>query len=126
MPFVTEPDYPGDLIKYEADRHYSRDEGLIASGAGALGVGAVLGVVTGSGEYAPVDPSETNGLEVAAALLLQTVDATSAAAPAVVLTRHAVVSRAALVYGAAVTTPAERQAIDEQLTAAGLVVRDAA
>lgn len=54
------------------------EEIIVASGAGVLYAGTVLGKITASGKYVLHDNSLANGAEVAAAILFHTVDATSA------------------------------------------------
>lgn len=51
---------------------------IVASGAGVLYPGTVLGKITASGKYVLHDAGLSNGAEVAAAILFDKVDATSA------------------------------------------------
>jgi hypothetical protein len=51
----------------------------VASGAGELQRGTVLGMVSGDYEYNILNPGGSDGTEVARAILLEDVDATSAA-----------------------------------------------
>src|SRR5690606_7977888 len=58
------------------------DEVVIASGSGVVVRGTVLGIVTATGKYKPVDSSKSDGTENPVAVLAETVDATSADAVA--------------------------------------------
>ena len=49
----------------------------IASGAGALARGTVLGLITASSQYNQLNPAGADGTEVARAILAEDVDATS-------------------------------------------------
>lgn len=51
---------------------------VIASGAGKLGCGTVLGQITASGKYVKVDSTNEDGSQTAKAVLAYPVDATSA------------------------------------------------
>ncbi len=57
---------------------------VIASGAGVLTRGTVLGMLTASHEFTQLNPAGADGSEVARAILVEDVDATSAAADALV------------------------------------------
>ena len=54
------------------------EEIIVASGAGKLDAGTVLGKITASGKYVLHDAALANGAEVAAAILFHSIDATSA------------------------------------------------
>ena len=116
---------PGDVLKWELNPDYCREIVTVASGAGKLGVGSVLGKITSSGKYVLSDPAATDGSETAAALLLEEVDATSADAKALVILRGpAIASKAALVFHSNVNTQAEKDAKYSELADIGIVVRD--
>lgn len=59
------------------------EEIILASGAGVLDAGTVLGKITASGKYVLHDNALSNGAEVAAAILFHTTDATAADAKTV-------------------------------------------
>lgn len=112
-----------DVVKTEGPNRYSRDEVTIASGSGVVEVGAVLGKVTASGEYRPVNPAASDGSQTASRVSLQRVNATSAAVPrTVVLSRHAEVVAQALVFAAGVNATQRATALS-QLETAGIVAR---
>lgn len=113
----------GDVLSMEADDSYSREVATIASGQGELTVGAVLGVITASGKYAHSDLTATDGSEVAKAVLLDNVDATSGDITARVLVRHATVKAHGLNFHASVDNATKRQGQIDELKAAGIVTR---
>lgn len=120
--------YASDWLKREADSHFSREEVIIASGSGVVQSGTVVGKITASGKYAPVTVAATDGSEDAAGIVLETVDATSADAAAVIIARDAIVVHQGLKYGADVDTSGERAAITAALGALNppIIVREGA
>ena len=119
----NEPSAVSDVLKYE-DGSYSRDTVTIASGAGVLEIGTVLGKITASGKYKKHVNGATDGTEVAAGVLIAHVDATSAdVLQAIVITRHAEVSRQGLKWDASVNNEAKKDAAIAQLQSLGIVTR---
>lgn len=115
-----------DVVVMEGESRYSRKAITVASGAGKLACGAVLGKVTASGKYVLSDPAAADGSETAVAVLLTPVDATAADAEGSALVRFAVINRARLSYAAGVTTAANRQTLADDLEAIGILVREGA
>jgi hypothetical protein len=123
MTVLNENPHDGNFILSEDDEgRLSRDSVIIASGAGKLQPGIVLGKLTASGKFVP-SPEMGNGSETAVAVLVGSVDATSADAVAVAVTRHAEVNRYGLFYDATVDDDARKSDKWDQLRAAGIVVR---
>ncbi|MDC7707243.1 head decoration protein [Vogesella indigofera] len=112
----------GDLLKYEAPNLYSRDRVTVVAGL-KLPLGAVVGMVTATGKVKRIDPSATDGSQVAAGVLMQACDAALAErTDGLMLARHAIVSDHALQWPTGITT-AEQQAANAQLKALGVLVR---
>ncbi|MFH1493747.1 MAG: head decoration protein [Pseudomonadota bacterium] len=88
MATFTEARHTGEHMISEAPGTLSRDEVTIASGAGVLPVGQVLGKITVSGKYAAYNNANTDGTEVAAGILYAAADATSADMPAIAHVRN--------------------------------------
>ena len=128
MPVVNEGRYAADWLKREADSHFSREEIVVVSGAGAVVSGTVLGKITASGKYKPVTVAASDGSQNAAAILLWDVNATSADAAGVAIVRDAIVVRQGLRYGADVDTVGERNAVVAALQALNppILVREGA
>ena len=125
MPSITEPKSLGDLLKYEAPNLYSRDRATVASGQ-TLALGTVVGVVTATSKLKALDPAATDGTEIARGVIASDVDAALADRDdGLLIARHALVARSALVWPSGIT--AELKAVAEaQLRAIGILVRDAA
>lgn len=101
-----------DVVKSEPRLHAGRDDVVIASGSGVMVPGRILGTVTASGEYRPWAPGATDGSQTASGILLQNVDATAAAKPAVALVRGtAEVVAQALVWPVGATTAQKNAAL---------------
>jgi len=125
MPTLTPAPTLGDLLKYEAPNLYSREQATVAAGQ-HLPLGAVVGRETATGKLKALDPSASDGTEIAVGVLAQAVDATLIdREDAILIARHAIVARGALIWPAGVTT-AQRAAAIAQLEARGIVVRDSA
>mgnify|MGYP001413838026 FL=1 len=123
MPSVfTESMNLGDLLKYEAPNLYSRDRVTVAAGQN-LPLGAVVGVVTATGKVKQIDPSATDGTQLAAGVLMQACDAALAErTDGLIVARHAIVSDHALQWPTGITT-GEQQAAFAQLKSLGVLVR---
>ena len=68
----------GCYLGQNAALNIVNEEVILASGAGKLDAGTVLGKITASGKYVLHDVALANGAEVAAAILFHPTDATSA------------------------------------------------
>ena len=115
-----------DWLKAEDGSYRSRDTAIIASGAGKLVSGTVLAKVAATGKYVPAAAAGSDGSQTAVAVLLIPVDATSADAKAVIVSRHAIASHAGLTYGATINDATKRAAANAQLNAVGIIVRQGA
>ena len=125
MPSIIEPINLGDLLKYEAPNLSSRDRATVASGQ-TLALGTVVGVVTATSKLKAFDPAATDGTEIARGVIANDVDAALADRDdGLLIARHALVARSALVWPSGIT--AELKAVAEaQLRTIGILVRDAA
>ena len=124
MTVLHENPHDGNFILSEDDEgRLSRDNIVIASGAGALLPGTLLGKLTASGKFAPSPETAADGSEAAVAILVGRVDATSSDVVAVGLMRHAEVNRYGLIYDASVDDDLKKSAKQDQLRAVGIVVR---
>ena len=87
MTVLDENPHDGNFILSEDDEgRLSRDNIIIASGAGQLQPGTVLGKLTASGKFLPSPETAADGSETAVAVLVGSVDATSADVIAVAVT----------------------------------------
>jgi hypothetical protein len=112
----------GDLLKYEEENLYSRDQVTVVSGQN-LKLGTVIGRVSATQKVKALDPSATDGSEVAAGVVLQSIDASAAEKTnGLIVSRQAIVADHALIWPAVITTE-EKTAAIAQLEAIGVLVR---
>ena len=104
MAVLTEGPHPGSFLIWEAFRDYTRETVTLASGAGNLAPGTVLGRITTGGKFTTLAPAASNGSQNAAGILWGPADATDADAAGVVLVRGpALVNRHEIVWPEAAT-----------------------
>jgi hypothetical protein len=123
MTTLTEGKHAGGFLVWEVLRDYTRETVTIASGAGKLEPGNVLGKITTGGKFTSLAPAATNGSQNAAGILWASVDATDADAPGVVILRGpAIVNRHEIVWpdGA---SEAQITAATTALAALGIIPR---
>ena len=123
MTTLTEGKHAGGFLVWEVLRDYTRETVTIASGAGKLEPGTVLGKITTGGKYTGLVPAATNGSQNAAGILWAGVDASAADAPGVVVLRGPTrVNQHELVWpdGA---TEAQITAATTALAALGIILR---
>ena len=78
MTVLVETRHPGEFILSEANGQRSRETITLASGAGVIAAGTVLGKVTASGKYVASAVGASDGSEVPAAINIYGADASSA------------------------------------------------
>ena len=123
MPTLTEGRHAGGFLVWEGSRDYTRETVTIASGAGKLEPGTVLGKITTGGKFTVLSPGASNGSQNAAAILWDGVDATAADAPGVVVLRGPViVNRHEIAFPTGATEP-QIAAATAALAALGIVLR---
>jgi len=124
MAILTEDRFSGagHYIVSEANGYRSREQGVIASGAGVLKPGAVMGKVTATGKYVPFAPAAADGSETAAAILYEGCDATAADVRRAFTVRDTEVHADVLVFADGTTDPQKTAAL-ASLAAAGIVGR---
>lgn len=127
MPTLTEGRDIGDVVAFEEQQQYSREVVTIASGAGVLEPGEVLGEVTASSKFVPSPDTGGDGSQTATAVLLTAVDATDADVVNVpVLARHAIVRSFGLSFDSSVDDAAKVATKHDQLKAVGILVSPSA
>lgn len=123
MTMLTEGKHAGGFLVWEVLRDYTRETVTIASGAGKLEPGAVLGRITTGGKYTSFAPGASNGSQNASGIMWDSVDASAADASAVILLRGpAIVNRQDLVWpdGA---TEAQITTATTALASIGIILR---
>jgi Bacteriophage lambda head decoration protein D len=121
MPVLNEGRYAGEFVVSEGNGKISRETITVLSGQN-LEAAAVLGKVTASGKYQALDPAAVDGSEVAAGVLYDAVDASTADAEGVAIVRLAEVNAAELVWPAGITGPEQTTAVGE-LAALTIIAR---
>jgi len=125
MPVISQTNTLGDVLKYEAPNLYSREAAVVAAGQN-LAIGTVLAKKTADGKLYALAPAATDGTETAMGVLATDTDATLIdREDALLIARHAIVARQALIWPAGITAPQQASA-EAQLTALGILVRNAA
>jgi hypothetical protein len=123
MAMFTEGQHPGGFLVWEVLLDYTRETVTLASGAGKLAPGTVLGRITTGGKYTPLAPAASNGSQNAAGILWGDADATDADAPGVVLLRGpAIVNRHEIIWPAGATEP-QIVAATAALAVLGMILR---
>lgn len=123
MTTLTEGKHAGGFLVWEVLRDYNRETITIASGAGKLAPGTLLGKITTGGKFTALAPAATNGSQNPAGILWAGVDATAADALGVVILRGpAIVNRNELVWPAG-ATEAQITAATTALAALGILLR---
>jgi len=123
MTTLTEGKHAGGFLVWEVLRDFTRETVTIASGAGKLAPGTVLGKITTGGKYTVLTPGATNGSQNAAGILWDAVDATDADAPGVVILRGpAIVNRHEISFPEG-ATEAQITTATTALAALGVILR---
>jgi len=105
---------------------FTRKRIVVASGAGDLETGTVLGKVTASGKYAPYDPAASDGREAVAGIIYDGVDATAEDQDAVLVAGQAVIVPIYLRWHTTVDDQAKIDTGISALEALGFQTRQAA
>ncbi len=111
-----------DVVKDEGKNRFSRDTDILATGSGKVQVGTVLGKVNATGKFKPLDPTATDGTQIAAAIILQPANASAADVEVVNLKRRSQVVLQSLVWPPGITAAQQKTALD-QLAALGIITR---
>ncbi|WP_366655343.1 head decoration protein [Fodinicurvata sp. EGI_FJ10296] len=111
----------GEFLVSEASGYRSRDQGQLMTDE-PLPAGTVLGRITATGTFVPLNPGADDGGETPAAILYANAEASESSQPATVILRDAEVNAHCLEWPAAISE-AEQAAAEAALTAAGLIPR---
>lgn len=122
MTTQTESFHAEEFLLSESNGNRSREEVTIASGAGVLVAGTVLGKITSGGKYEVYDQQASDGTEAAAGILCRAIDATSADVAVAIIKRDAEVKADALTWTDG--SPTDVTAGVADLLALGIIVRD--
>jgi hypothetical protein len=121
MATYTEGKYPGDWLKWEQDNGYSRLEVTVVSGQNLVS-GAVVGKITTGGKYAEYDNGASTGVEAAAGILVEAVDASAADKAGVIIVRDAIINPVNITWKSDADATAKSAGLAD-LLALGIVAR---
>lgn len=97
MAATTESARDLEFLISEAPGTLSREQVIVAAGAGVLAAGTVMGQISEGGKYAPYDDDNVDGTGTAVGILTHQVDAT-ADVKATLIVRLAEVANAKIVW----------------------------
>ncbi len=110
-------------IVREANGYRSREQIVIASGAGKLKPGTVLGRITASKKYVQWASGASDGSQVAAAILYHPVDATAADVKATITARDTEVQANVLIWPDGTGDSAKNTQLAALASPAGIIAR---
>jgi hypothetical protein len=120
--FATDGMGDGNFMFGQYDPNLSGEQIVLAATAVALPAATVLGKVTATGIFKPLDPAANDGTENFGGILFGRREISAAAQKGTGVVRNQGVNGHSLVYVNAVTAE-ERAAIEVQMAAAGIIVR---
>lgn len=123
MTTLIEGKHAGGFLIWEVLRDYTRETVTLASGAGKIAPGTVLGRITTGGKYTILTPGASNGSQNAAGILWGPVDATDADAPGVVILRGPVIVNRHEIIWPEGATEAQITTATTALAALGIILR---
>ena len=120
---IEEKDRIGSLLKYEQDKNYCREVVTIAEGQN-LAMGTIVGIKTADDtcKIVSIADDETDGSDTVYGVLIEDIDASTAAKEGLVVARGAIVIESALVYPDGATA-AQKKALLKGLEDRGIVAR---
>jgi hypothetical protein len=117
----------GDLLKQEADKYFSRDAVILATGQN-LKLGTVVARLTANGKIVALDlttQDQPTGAETAYGVLIQDTDATTADKETIIVARDATVASNAVIWPDGITT-AQKSTATDQLKERGILIHKGA
>ncbi len=121
MPAITEPDRLGDLLKFEEDNLYSRDEVTVEVGQ-IVAAGAVVARHNTNGEIVALNPGAGSGQGNAYGIIIEDVDASTVSKKSWIVARHAIVAEGAVIWPSGISAGQLDSAMSE-LRALGIILR---
>ncbi|MDE2468638.1 MAG: head decoration protein [Bradyrhizobium sp.] len=121
----TQPKHPSTFIAYEGSGGFSRESMVVAPNQTLVPgqvVGVTVGRESGQNEVTALDPSGTDGSQIAAGILVHTVSHGPATQKATILAHRAEVRASELTWPAKISN-VQRAAAIKQLEAVGILVK---
>lgn len=124
MSTLTEGSYLSDWLREERENSFSRDAIVLLAGSGEMVTGTVLGKITASGKFVPLDLDASDGSQAAAGILVSGVTAESGVdADGAAIVRDAGINTDGLTWPTGATAE-EKAAALVSLLALGIVARE--
>jgi hypothetical protein len=120
MPVITEQENLGELLKYEGDSLFSRDDIIVNTGQN-IAFATVVARLTTGGNIVTLN-SGGGGSDVAVGIICEDANASTASKKSWMIARHAIVATNAVVWPAGTTATQMATAIS-QLKALGILIR---
>ena len=111
----------GDLLKYEGQNLYSREEILVEKGQ-KLECGTIVGRVAETELIKQLNPDALDGTNIAIGILLKDVDATQNDTKSVMIVREAIVAKSAVIWPKDIAIEKKKEAVLD-LYNHGIVIR---
>lgn len=121
MPVITEQENLGDLLKYEGDNLFSREDIIVNTGQNIAFATVVARLNTG-GNIVTLNSGGGGGNDIAVGIICDDVNASTAAKKSWMIARHAIVAEDAVIWPAGTTANQMATAIS-QLKALGILIR---
>lgn len=122
MPVLFEGRYTGDILHWEEQKFFSREDIELPEGT-SLKIGTVLGRITKTGQYESFNPKANNGTEVAVAISISKVDYSNADTNAIGIVRHAIVKLNGAIWPEQITVD-QIDVAKDQLEKRGILMRE--
>lgn len=105
MASLSEGPRQGDIVRWEVDRNFSREEVTVYLASGTIMKrGTVLGILTADGKYTKSASGVSTGLQNAVAILLDDIVTDATGVKATVLQRFGIIVQSDLVWDATYDT----------------------
>ena len=99
MSSLSEGSRQGDIVRWEVERNFSREEvTLAAASTTTVKRGTVLGIITASGKYVPSVSGASDGTQNAVAVALDDIATNTTGVVATVLRRMGIITLSDLVW----------------------------
>lgn len=121
MPSITEQSNLGDLLKYEGDNQFSREDIVVNTGQN-IAFGTVVGRLNSSGNIVTLNSGGGAGNDIAVGVIGDDVNASTATKKSWMIARHAILAEDAVVWPAG-TTATQMNTATSQLKALGILIR---
>lgn len=121
MPVITEQENLGELLKYEGESLFSREDIIVNTGQN-IAFATVVGRLTTGGNIVTLNSGGGSGNDIAVGVICEDVNASTGTKKSWMIARHAILATNAVVWPAGTTATQMNTAIS-QLKALGILIR---